>query len=186
MTGTPVEEHISRAIIEPAGLANTGFPAGPQIEGPHSRMYEAFFGAIDPPRDYSVYNMSWVMTGAGLISTVEDLNRFYRKLLGGEIVSPSSLAEMQRTVPVIAQDGRTLDYGLGLYKTVFPDHGTFWGHDGTVWGALTMSWTRPDGGQQFSAAFNLVRWRKPTDDGTPHPIDVALATLKHQALCGPA
>ncbi|WP_051071945.1 serine hydrolase domain-containing protein [Amycolatopsis decaplanina] len=186
LTGTPVEEHISRAIIKPAGLTHTGFPAGPKIEEPHSRMYEALFGAIDPPRDYSVYDMSWVMTGAGLISTVGDLNRFYRKLLDGEIVSRSSLAEMQRLVPVIAQDGRLIDYGLGLYKTEIPGHGTFWGHDGTVWGALTMSWTRADGGRQFSAAMNLVRWRKPDAEESPHPIDDALATLKHQALCGPA
>jgi len=186
LTGTPAEEHISRAVIEPAGLASTGFPAGPPIVGPHPRMYEALFGAIDPPRDYSVYNMSWVMTGAGLISTVADLNRFYRKLLDGEIVKPSSLAEMQRLVPVIAQDGRTIDYGLGLYKTEIPGHGTFWGHDGTVWGALTMSWISADGGRQFSAAMNLVRWRKPDTEGAPHPIDDALATLKHQALCGPA
>ncbi|MFC9257277.1 serine hydrolase domain-containing protein [Amycolatopsis thailandensis] len=186
LTGTPAEEHISRTIIEPAGLANTGFPAGPPIVGAHSRMYEALFGAIDPPRDYSVYNMSWVMTGAGLVSTVEDLNRFYRKLLDGEIVSPSSLAEMQRLVPVIAQDGRLIDYGLGLYKTEIPGHGVFWGHDGTVWGALTMAWASADNGRQFSAAMNLVRWRKPDAEGTSHPIDDALVTLKHQALCGPA
>ncbi len=186
VTGTPVEKHIARSVIEPAGLAHTGFPVGPRIEEPHSRIYEAMFGSIDPPRDYSVYDMSWVMTGAGLISTVEDLNRFYGKLLGGEIVSPSSLAQMQRTVPVIAQDGRLLDYGLGLYKTEIPGHGTFWGHDGTVWGALTMAWTRPGGGRQFSAAMNLARWAKPDAEGTPHPIDDALAALKLQALCGPA
>ncbi|MBB5854780.1 serine hydrolase domain-containing protein [Amycolatopsis umgeniensis] len=185
LTGTPAEEHISRAIIEPAGLAHTGFPAGPPIVGSHSRMYEALFGAIDPPRDYSVYNMSWVMTGAGLISTVGDLNRFFRKLLDGEIVSPSSLAEMQRTVPVIAQDGRTLDYGLGLYKTETPE-GRYWGHDGTVWGALTMAWASADSGRQFSAALNLVRWRKPDPEDAPHPIDAALATLKQEALRGPA
>ncbi|WP_229907954.1 serine hydrolase domain-containing protein [Amycolatopsis oliviviridis] len=186
LTGTPVEQHIARTIIETAGLENTGFPAGPPIVGPHSRMYEALFGAIDPPRDYSVYNMSWVMTGAGLVSTVGDLNRFYRKLLDGEIVSLSSLAEMQRLVPVIAQDGRLIDYGLGLYKTEIPGHGTFWGHDGTVWGALTMSWASADTGRQFSAAMNLVRWHKPDAEGTSHPIDDALATLKREALCGPA
>ncbi|MFI7118166.1 serine hydrolase domain-containing protein [Amycolatopsis sp. NPDC049868] len=186
LTGAPMEEHVSRAIIEPAGLANTGFPAGPHIEEPHSRMYEALFGAIDPPRDYSVYDMSWVMAGAGLVSTVEDLNRFYRKLMAGEIVSPSSLAEMQRLVPVIAQDGRLIDYGLGLYKTEIPGHGVFWGHDGTVWGAMTMAWASPDGARQFSAAMNFVRWCKPDAEGTSHPIDDALATLKHQALCGPA
>ena len=30
---------------------------------------------IDPPRDYSIYDMSWVGPAASLISTVADLNR---------------------------------------------------------------------------------------------------------------
>ncbi|ANN20815.1 hydrolase [Amycolatopsis orientalis] len=186
LTGTPVEEHIRRAIIEPAGLTHTGFPSVAWIEEPHSRMYEALFGLIDPPRDYSTYDMSWVTAGAGLVSTVEDLNRFYRKLLGGEIVSPSSLAEMQRLVPVIRQNGKLVDYGLGLDKTEIPGHGTFWGHDGTVWGASTLSWTSVDGERQFSAAMNLARWRKPDAEGTSHPIDEAVTALKHLALTAPA
>ena len=68
---------------------------------------------IDPPRDYSVYDMSWVGPAASLISTVADLNRFYGLLLAGEIVNGSSLAQMQRTVPVISFEGKKIDYGLG-------------------------------------------------------------------------
>ena len=98
------------------GLRDTELPAGPHVSGPHSQMYEAWFGMIDPPRDYSVYDMSWVGPAASLISTVADLNRFYGLLLPGEIVSGSSLAQMQRTVPVISFEGKRIDYGLGLHK----------------------------------------------------------------------
>lgn len=97
-------------------------------------MYEALWGLMDPPRDYSVYDMSWTGTGAALVSTMEDLNRFYGKLLDRKIVNRSSLAQMQRTVPVIALDGSTIEYGLGLHKVDIEGCGTFWGHDGTVWG----------------------------------------------------
>jgi D-alanyl-D-alanine carboxypeptidase len=183
VTGTTAEKYITRNVIERAGLEHTGFPDGNRIQGPHSRIYEALFGLIDPPRDYSVYNMSWVMMGAGLVSTVEDLNRFYSKLLAGKIVSWESLAQMQRTVPVIAQDGQQIDYGLGLHKTEIPGCGTFWGHDGTVWGAATMSWTRADGKRQMSVAMNLVRWNK-IGSSEHHPIDDALSIFKQQALCG--
>ncbi|MGV9450342.1 hypothetical protein [Streptomyces sp. NPDC003635] len=62
-------------------------------------MYEALWGGIDPPRDYSVHNMSWVMSGAGPTSTMEDLNRFSGRLLDGGVVSRASPAEMRRTVP---------------------------------------------------------------------------------------
>jgi len=92
-------------------------------------MYEAWFGMIDPPRDYSVYDMSWVGPAACLISTVADLNRFSRLLLAGEIVNASSLAQMQRTVPVISFESNKIDYGLGLHKMDVPGHGTFWRHE---------------------------------------------------------
>ncbi|MER6028468.1 serine hydrolase domain-containing protein [Streptomyces sp. NPDC001851] len=184
VTGTTAEKYITRNVIERAGLRHTEFPTGPHVKGPHSRMYEALYGLIDPPRDYSVYTMSWVTTGAGLVSTMDDVNRFYRRLLDGEIVSRSSLAQMQRTVPVIALDGTMVDYGLGLHRFRIPGCGTFWGHDGTVWGATTMSLTRADGKRQMSVAMNLARWNRPDSAGKPrrHPIDDALATLYRQAM----
>jgi D-alanyl-D-alanine carboxypeptidase len=186
VTGTTVERHITRDVIERAGLRHTEFPTVPYLDGPHPRMYEALYGLIDPPRDYSVYNMSWVGPAAGLVSTVSDLNRFYGKLLAGEIVSESSLAWMRRTGPVIALDGKTIEYGLGLHKVEIPGHGTFWGHDGTVWGAGTVSMTRADGRRQLSVAVNLARWNKADSSGRPlpHPIDAALAAFQRRALCG--
>ncbi len=188
VTGITAEKYITRNVIERAGLRHTGFPAGPRIEGPHSRMYESLWGLNDPPRDYSVYNMSWTGTGAALVSTMEDLNRFYGKLLDGKIVNQASLAQMQRTVPVVALDGSMIEYGLGLHKVAVRDCGTFWGHDGTVWGAGTMSLTRADGERQMSVALNLQRWNKPDSSGKPqhHPIDAALKSLYRQAMCGDA
>ncbi len=188
VTGTTAERYIARNVIERAGLRHTGFPAGPRIEGPHPRMYEAFYGLIDPPRDYSVYNMSWVGPSAALVSTMEDLNRFYGKLLDGELVSRASLAQMQRTLPVRALDGTTIEYGLGLHKVAIPGCGVFWGHDGSAWGAGTLSLIRADGQRQMSLAVNLQRWNTPDSSGRPqpHPIDGALSTLRRQALCGPA
>lgn len=188
VTGTTAEDYITRNVIERAGLRHTGFPTGPRIKGPHSRMYEGLYGLIDPPRDYSVYDMSWTGVGAALVSTMEDLNRFYDRLLAGGIVNESSLAEMQRTVPVRALDGSMIEYGLGLHKVVIPGCGTFWGHDGTVWGAGTLSLTRADGERRLSVAVNLQRWNKPDASGRPqrHPIDDALLTFRREALCGDA
>jgi D-alanyl-D-alanine carboxypeptidase len=176
VTGATAEQYITQNIIERAGLWDTELPTGPLVSGPHSQMYEAWFGMIDPPRDYSVYDMSWVGPAASLISTVADLNRFYALLLAGEIVQESSLAQMQRTVPVISFEGKRIDYGLGLHKMEVPGRGTFWGHDGTVWGAGAISMTRADGKRQMSVAVNLMRWNKLDVTGKPqhHPIDDAL------------
>lgn len=186
VTGTTAEQCITQNVIERAGLRDTELPAGPHISGPHSQMYESWFGMIDPPRDYSVYDMSWVGPAASLISTVADLNRFYGLLLAGEIVNGSSLAQMQRTVPVISFEGKTIEYGLGLHKMEVPGHGTFWGHDGTVWGAGAISMTRADSKRQMSVAVNLMRWNKLDSSGKPqqHPIDDALPALYQLAMCG--
>ncbi|MFF0750570.1 serine hydrolase domain-containing protein [Streptomyces sp. NPDC004267] len=186
VTGAPAEAYIEDHVIAPAGLRHTAFPDGPRVEGPHSRMYEGLWGTLEPPRDYSEYDMSWDMAGAGLVSTVADLNLFYGKLLAGEVVGAAALAEMRRTVPVIALDGSTIEYGLGLEKLMIPGCGTFWGNRGTVWGAGAMSFTREDGGRRMSAAVNLMRWSKPDASGQPqpHPVDGAIKALYARALCG--
>lgn len=186
VTGTSAEKCITRNIIERAGLRDTELPAGTDIHGPHSLHYEAWFGMIDPPRDYSVYDMSWVGPAASLISTVADLNRFYGLLLDGEIISRASLAQMQRTVPVISFEGKTLDYGLGLQKLTVPGHGTYWGHEGSVWGGGAMSMTSADSKRQMSIAVNLQRWNQLDSSGKPqpHPIDEALRAFTQLALGG--
>ncbi|MFK0258490.1 serine hydrolase domain-containing protein [Streptomyces sp. NPDC090445] len=185
VTGSTAEDHITRNVIARAGLRHTEFPAGPRVQGPHSRMYESFFGLLDPPRDYSVYSNSWLGPSAGLVSTMEDLNRFYAKLLDGRIVSRASLQQMQQTLPVRALDGSTIQYGLGLHE-VTTGCGTFWGHDGSAWGAGTLSLTRADGKRQMSVAINLMRWNKLDASGTPqpHPIDGALTALHAKTMCG--
>ncbi|WP_166020255.1 serine hydrolase domain-containing protein [Streptomyces chilikensis] len=186
VTGEPAERHITRSVIEPAGLRDTELPSDPHVHGPHSQIYEAWFGMIDPPRDYSVYDMSWVGVAGSLVSTVADLNRFLRKLLAGEIVRPSSLEQMQRTVPVVSQEGRTIDYGLGLHPMELPGQETFWGHGGTVWGAGALAMARADGRRQMAVAVNLQRWNGlgPSGEPLPHPIDDALGAFHRVAMYG--
>ncbi len=181
VTGLQAERCIARDVIGPAGLRDTELAVGAHIEGPHPRLYEAWFRMIDPPRDHSVHDMSWVGPSASLISTVADLNRFYALLLAGEIVTPSSLAEMQRTVPVISQEGRTIDYGLGLHplEPLSPGQDPYWGHGGTVWGGGTLAMARADGGRQWCTAVNLQRWNELDTSGRPQPhaVDAALAAF---------
>jgi D-alanyl-D-alanine carboxypeptidase len=186
VTGTTAENCITQNVIQRAELRDTELPAAPQVNGPHPQIYEAWFGMIDPPRDYSVYDMSWVGPAASLISTVADLNRFFGMLLSGEIVNQTSLAQMQHTVPVISFEGKTIDYGLGLHRMQVPGCGTFWGHDGSVWGAGAISVTRADGERQMSIAVNLQRWNQLNSAGKPqhHPIDDALLALYKSAMGG--
>ncbi|WP_432103455.1 serine hydrolase domain-containing protein [Streptomyces sp. bgisy091] len=185
-TGTTAERYISENVIGRAGLRDTELPTGAHVDGDHSKLYEAWFGMIDPPRDYSVYDMSWVGPAASLISTVSDLNRFYRMLMAGKIVTLSSLAQMRRTRPVVSQEGEVIDYGLGLHPTGAPGQDVFWGHGGTVWGGGALAMTRADGQRQMAVAVNTQRRNTLDASGRPepHPVDSALAALYRVAMYG--
>lgn len=184
VTGLAAEECITRNVINRAGLQHTSFPETARIEEPHALMYESFFGLIDPPRDYSDFDMSWVGPSASLVSTVADLNIFFRLLLQGKIIGPAALEEMQRTVSVVALDGHLIDYGLGLHRFSLPGCGPLWGNDGTAWGAGATSMISGDGRRQLSAAVNLMRWNVLDAEGKPqpHPLDAALPAFFRRAM----
>ncbi|MFD4406330.1 serine hydrolase domain-containing protein [Nocardia sp. NPDC058499] len=184
-TGIAFEQYVTEQVIARAGLEHTYFPDRPELDEPHSRMYEALYGVIDPPRDYSTYDNSWLGPGAGLVSTMADVNTFYRKLFAGAIVGRKSLEQMRQTVPVTALDGQPIEYGLGLHKVQLPGCDTLWGHDGSVFGASMMSLHSADGQRQMSVAVNLVRANRPDATGRPqpHPADDALAAFYRTAMC---
>ncbi|RFS84544.1 class A beta-lactamase-related serine hydrolase [Actinomadura spongiicola] len=186
VTGTTAERYIDRNVIGKAGLKHTYFPSRARVSGPHSRLYESLYQHVEPPRDYSTYDVSWAWTAGALVSTMDDLNRFYRRLLTGELIGEDALAQMRRTVPVKDADGNVLkNYGLGLYSTELPC-GTFWGHDGTVFGSGTQSLSSAGGARQISLTTNLARYSKLDSNGVPvpHPIDSALGAHVVEALCG--
>ncbi|MCK2220150.1 beta-lactamase family protein [Actinomadura sp. ATCC 31491] len=186
VTGQDAEDYVTREVIRKAGLRHTSFPRTPHIPGPHSKAYESWYGFIDPPRDYSVYDPSWASTAGAVTSTMDDLNRFYRALLRGELVGPAQLAEMQKTVPVLAGGGR-IEYGLGIYALDLPC-GRFWGHDGGVFGMATQSLSSPDGARQISFGVNRTKYQTVDENGhlVPHAIDYAQVDHLLVALCGDA
>ncbi|MBW5485046.1 serine hydrolase [Streptomyces bambusae] len=189
VTGEDPERLITRDVIRRAGLRNTYFPGtDPTIRGPHARMYENFYGLIDPPRDYSEYNMTWAGTAGALISTPQDLNTFYRALLRGDLLPRTQLDQMRTTVDVKnpATGTVVMRYGLGIYSMDTPC-GPAWGHDGAVWGAGTWSLSSPDGARQFTLGHNLMKYQRFNAEGTEildHPADAAMVAYRDQALCG--
>ena len=176
LTGGPYSTEISRRILRPLGLRHSYFPgADPRIRGPHSAAYVPWIdGAL---RDFSVYNMSSAYSAGELISTPQDLNRFYRALLTGRLLRPDLLAQMQTTVPFDPAAPDAGGYGLGLYWVPTPC-GRFWGHDGGTVGHVTISWHSADGRRQISLAENMAFYENPA-------IDEARGQFLLTATCGP-
>ncbi|WP_084774203.1 serine hydrolase domain-containing protein [Nonomuraea candida] len=186
VTGVSAERYITEHVFRKAGLRHTSFPRTPYVPGPSSKAYEALYGYFDPPRDYSVYNMSWAWTAGAVTSTMEDLNRFFRLLLRGELLDPALLAEMRQTVPIRAFSGAVIDYGLGIFPLDLPC-GRFWGHDGSIPGMQTFAFSDPGGDRRFAFGLNLRNYQQLDENGLPvaHPIDYAIGDHLVAAACGP-
>ncbi|MFC7110454.1 serine hydrolase domain-containing protein [Nonomuraea rubra] len=185
VTGTSAERYITDHVFRKAGLRHTSFPRTPYLPGPSSKAYEALFGYFDPPRDYSVYNMSWAWTSGAAASTMEDLTRFFRMLLRGELLDATLVAEMQKTVPIRSLPGAVVDYGLGIFLDL--PCGRFWGHDGSIPGMQTFAFSDAGGGRQFAFGTNLRNYQQLDESGSPvaHAIDFALGDHLLEAACGP-
>ncbi|MDT9686850.1 serine hydrolase domain-containing protein [Streptomyces sp. P9(2023)] len=182
VTGQQAEAYITRNVIRKAGLRHTYFPSSPSIKGPHARMYESFFGLIDPPRDYSVADMSWAGTAGALVSTTSDLNDFYRQLLSGRLLGAAQLREMKTTVPAYeTEPGEEplMRYGLGIYTLKMPNGGWYWGHDGAVFGAGTWALSSEDGRRQVAIGYNLMKYQRFDEQGKPLPDPITEALYAH-------
>ncbi|MFF9686834.1 serine hydrolase domain-containing protein [Streptomyces sp. NPDC014623] len=189
VTGQDPESYITRNVIRKAGLRHTYFPRSARISGPHAKMYESFYGTIEPARDYSVYDMSWAGTAGAMVSTMSDLNDFYRLLLSGKLLGAAELREMKTTVPAYEPaPGQevAMRYGLGLYTLKMPSGGWYWGHDGGVFGAGTWALSTEDGRRQAAIGYNLMKYERFGEDGTPlpDPIGNALFGYMDGALSG--
>jgi D-alanyl-D-alanine carboxypeptidase len=180
VTGHSYRTEVSRRILRPLGLHDTYFEgADPDIRGPHMHAYVPWTdGTL---KDFTHYNMSWAYSAGEMVSTAHDLNVFFRALLGGRLLAPRLLAQMETTVPEDPAEPEFAGYGLGLYFIQLPC-GRFWGHDGGTIGHQTVSWHSADGRTQMTYAQNMAFYQTSTTE--PSPIDVAAADFYVTALCG--
>ncbi|HVX45747.1 MAG TPA: serine hydrolase domain-containing protein, partial [Mycobacteriales bacterium] len=143
----PVE--LLQRILLPAGLHHTFYAATPYLPDPAERGYESLQGPAGPLTDLTAYDMSWADSAGAIISTSADLNRFYRELLTGRLLPAAQLAQMKSTVPTSPLDS----YGLGLIGAEACGS-TVWGHDGSVPGYRTFSFSTADGSRQITVSVN--------------------------------
>jgi len=82
-----------------------------------------------------------------MISTTDELSRFYAALVGGRLLRQVQLAEMETTVPA-PELGQLLPgarYGLGLMWIPLSCGGGYYGHGGDTIGYVTWDGTIVDG-----------------------------------------
>ncbi|MGK4585951.1 serine hydrolase domain-containing protein [Kitasatospora sp. HPMI-4] len=148
VTGHTWNEEVDRRIVRPLGLTHTSMPvSSPFIPGPHAHGY---LQLPTGPADVTLENPTWAGPAGSGISTAADLDRFIAALLGGKLLRPAELAEMQHTTGL--GDGK--DYGLGLQRYDTPC-GLYWGLTGGIPGYSTGMFGAADGQRQFAASVNF-------------------------------
>ncbi|MGH0945184.1 serine hydrolase domain-containing protein [Bacillus mycoides] len=138
VTGNSYAEEIENRIIEPLELSNTFLPGNSSVipGTKHARGYIQLDGASEP-KDVTYYNPSMGSSAGDMISTADDLNKFFSYLLGGKLLKEQQLKQMLTTVPTgEAALGR---YGLGIYETKLPNGVSIWGHGGSIPGFVTFA-----------------------------------------------
>lgn len=112
-TGLPFDEHLRRAIFEPAGMLRTGYY---ELDRLPENCANAYIWDEARQEYYSnIFSVDAKGTGAGgAFTTVEDVGRFWDALLGG-LVSPKLLTEMT-AVQVQEDCGDAYGYGLWLKR----------------------------------------------------------------------
>ena len=146
VTGRPISEEITKRIITRIGLRHTYWPAlGDQsIREPHPQGY--FPAADGSLADVTVGDPSMSWAAGQLNGTPRDLNRFLSALLGGELLKPEQLKQMQTTVAANDFDATGgARYGLGLARVKLSCGGFAWTHGGDAPGYVTRNAVTSDG-----------------------------------------
>lgn len=140
VTGQPYSTVIEHRILRPLDLAGTSFP-GSEPSIPEPAIHAT--ATLDNGRtvDVTEQNVSLDWAAGEMVSTTHDLQAFFDALLGGDLISEDSLAQMRTTVPM----GMGFHYGLGLERFDLPCGGQLWGHGGQLIGYVTYAYRRDDG-----------------------------------------
>ena len=138
VTGNSYAEEIENRIIEPLELSNTFLPGNSSVI-PGTKHARGYFqpDRASELKDVTYYNPSIASSAGDMISTADDLNKFFSSLLGGKLLKEQQLKQMLTTVPT----GRAeIDgYGLGIYETKLPNGVSIWGHTGGIPGFVTFA-----------------------------------------------
>jgi D-alanyl-D-alanine carboxypeptidase len=184
VTRRPWYSEVEDRITTRLGLDRTIWPANsPEIPEPHAKGYELFAGETDL---VDVTLVTDADASGGMLSTTADINRFFRALLGGLLLRPAELQEMQQTVAVnaeVEQFWPGARDGLGVFSRPLSCGGVYWGHSGDQLGYMTRVGITSDGRRSV-----VISVSTEMQDTLEHVLltEGATSALVDHALCGSA
>jgi D-alanyl-D-alanine carboxypeptidase len=153
VTGEPLGQELQEQLFQPLALRSTSFPTGTAIDGPYAHGYLGSGSGLVPPGtplvDVStLVDPSELWAAGGIVSTGDNLTRFYAQLLKGRVLPRPQLKAMETA------GGASHSYGLGLRLT-FTVCGEALGHDGDAPGYRNVVWATGNGRRVASIMVNI-------------------------------
>lgn len=151
VTGNALGDELRRRIFRPLRLRRSSLPVDrPTIPRPYASGYAFALGQTEgPPAPFTVFHPSLAWAAGGLVSDLDDLQKFFRALLRGKLLPASLLAEMKTPFPT----GQGYGYGLGIVVIDTPS-GPVFGHSGAIPGFRDAVLTSEDGRRQLGLMMN--------------------------------
>jgi D-alanyl-D-alanine carboxypeptidase len=131
-------------------MHHSSFAWRPGIRGRHLTEYAVF----ERPYALTGFDPTLFSTAGAVVSTVDDVDRFFDALLGGRLLARRLVRTMATPLT-----GSPLPYGLGIYSLSDPcpaadgSTRTLLGHDGASLGTLSISLSSPDARRQVTVAY---------------------------------
>ena len=125
-SGKSYDAFLQEDVIAGLGLPNTGYlsvydDARSMKTANGETIFDASWGGHEP---------YWNLIGnGGLVSTVQEMVKFRRAVVSGEIISSETL-EILQTPHIKEDDAATSFYGYGLVVQDYPELGRFYWHNG--------------------------------------------------------
>jgi D-alanyl-D-alanine carboxypeptidase len=163
VTGQPLATVLDEQVFAPARMTSTRLDSPPSDEG------AGVVHGYEDGEDVTGIAGDFYAAGA-VVSTARDLSRFFRQLLGGDLLPPDVVADMATSRGWLTNRGG--DYGLGISLPDGPC-GPMIGHSGSLPGFSIDAYTLED-----RSRFAVVMVN------TSQPAGAQSGPLLEAALCG--
>lgn len=168
VTGVDTAEALDTRIFGPAGMKESAYEKGAAMP---AGALSGFLLENGELTDVTRYEPSIFSSSGAVVSTVGDLNRFFRALFDGTLLAPGQVSAMQE----ISASG----YGVGLLAGGDAcDAGAgqlVYGQKGNGFGYEALSFSSPDGQRQVTIAWTASA-ADPAADPLDKPASAALVT----------
>lgn len=156
LDGESVGESLQDRIFDPLEMTDTTYPTDATIADNALHGYVLEDGTYTDVTDYDASIWS---AGGAVVSTVGDLNTFFRGLFDGTLIPQNLIDEMQVLTPSA--------YGLGLLPAVDAcnpeSREAVFGQRGNGFGYSTLTFASPDGQRQVSLSWTSAAPNPATD-----------------------